>query len=95
MNLKAWQVVYSEFYLKITKEKETKGRQEEDGSSKVVVETTEHHRSSAGKASEQKNIEVVHQFHPKTSGGVLVGAAAAVESTLESAKEVISQNLKK
>ncbi|XP_019094529.1 PREDICTED: uncharacterized protein LOC109129937 [Camelina sativa] len=79
--------------LQALQEKETKGRQE-DGSSKVVVETTEH-RSSAGKASEQKNIEVVHQFHPKTSGGVLVGAAAAVESTLESAKEVISQNLKK
>ncbi|EOA14911.1 hypothetical protein CARUB_v10028241mg [Capsella rubella] len=78
--------------LKASQEKETKGRQE-DGS-RVVVETTDH-RSSAGKASEQKNVEVVHEFHPKTSGGVLVGAAAAVESTLESAKEVISQNLKK
>ncbi|CAA7034600.1 unnamed protein product [Microthlaspi erraticum] len=69
-------------------ETDTQKRQE-DGS-KVVVETTEQ-RSSAGKPSEQKKIEVVHQSHPKTSGGVLVGAAAAVESTLESAKEVISK----
>ncbi|KAG7539414.1 hypothetical protein ISN44_As13g030640 [Arabidopsis suecica] len=76
--------------LKAMKEMETEKKQE-DGSSKVVGETTEH-RSSAGKGSEQSNVEVVHQSHPKTSGGVLVGAAAAVESTLKSAKEVISQN---
>lgn len=71
---------------------ETEKRQEVG--SKVVVPTTDH-RSSAGKSSQQRNVEAVHQSHPKTSGGVLVGAAAAVESTLESAKEVISQNPKK
>ncbi|KFK28419.1 hypothetical protein AALP_AA8G512300 [Arabis alpina] len=74
--------------LKSMQEKETQKRQE-DGSKKVV-ETTDH-RSSAGKNTEQRKIEVVHQSHPKTSGGVLLGAAAAVESTLESAKEVISK----
>ncbi|CAH2043205.1 unnamed protein product [Thlaspi arvense] len=74
--------------LKSMQEMDSKKKQE-DGS-KVVVETTEI-RSSAGKGTEQRNVEVVHQSHPKTSGGVLVGAAAAVESTLESAKEVISK----
>lgn len=65
-------------------------KRQEDGSKVAVVETTEQ-RSSAGKGPEQRKIEVVHQSHPKTSGGVLVGAAAAVESTLESAKQVISK----
>ncbi|KAF8049143.1 hypothetical protein N665_2285s0009 [Sinapis alba] len=69
---------------------DNKKRQEEDGSKVVVAETTEQ-RSSAGKGPEQRKTEVVHQSHPKTSGGVLVGAAAAVESTLESAKQVISK----
>ncbi|KAL1196503.1 hypothetical protein V5N11_023194 [Cardamine amara subsp. amara] len=78
--------------LKALQEMETEKRQE-DGS-KVVVETKDH-RSLAGKGSQQRNVEVVHQSHPKTSGGVLVGAAAAVESTLKSAKEVMSQNQKK
>ncbi|CAA0412645.1 unnamed protein product [Arabidopsis thaliana] len=69
---------------------ETEKRKEDGSSSKVVVETTEQ-RSSAGKGTEQRNVQVVHQSHPKTSGDVLVGAAAAVESTLQSAKEVISK----
>ncbi|CAN8277591.1 unnamed protein product [Cochlearia groenlandica] len=77
MNLKAMQEINAR-------------KQQEDGS-KVAVETTEQ-RSSAGKGLEQKKVEIVHQSHPKTSGGVLVGAAAAVESTLESAKEVISNS---
>ncbi|KAF8049142.1 hypothetical protein N665_2285s0009 [Sinapis alba] len=76
--------------LKAMQEMDNKKRQEEDGSKVVVAETTEQ-RSSAGKGPEQRKTEVVHQSHPKTSGGVLVGAAAAVESTLESAKQVISK----
>ncbi|GLU20074.1 hypothetical protein SLE2022_362890 [Rubroshorea leprosula] len=59
------------------------------------VETVEI-RSSPGRGQEQRTVQVTHQVHQKsntnTSGGVLQGAAAAVASTLESAKNVISDN---
>ncbi|KAK7309185.1 hypothetical protein RJT34_05718 [Clitoria ternatea] len=56
------------------------------------VETVDH-RSSAGQSTqEERNVQVVHQPHStKTSGGVLAGAAAAVATTLQSAKEAISK----
>jgi hypothetical protein len=54
------------------------------------VETVDH-LSSAGQGQEQRNVQVIHQPHSKTSGGVLTGAAAAVVSTLESAKDAISK----
>nr|KYP52439.1 hypothetical protein KK1_025744 [Cajanus cajan] len=54
------------------------------------VETVDH-RSSAGQGQEERNVQVIHQPHPKTSGGVLSGAAAAVASTLQSAKDAISK----
>jgi len=54
------------------------------------VETVDH-RSSAGQGQEERNVQVIHQPHSKTSGGVLTGAAAAVASTLQSAKDAISK----
>ncbi|KAJ0096391.1 hypothetical protein Patl1_28619 [Pistacia atlantica] len=58
------------------------------------VETI-NYESSAGQGQQVKSVDVVHQPHPQkspnTSGGVLAGAAAAVESTLQSAKEAISR----
>ncbi|XP_028055922.1 uncharacterized protein LOC114260058 isoform X2 [Camellia sinensis] len=55
------------------------------------------YRTSAGQAQEQEPVQVVHQSHlpttttnSNTSGGILVGAANAVASTLQSAKEAIS-----
>ncbi|KAL6277607.1 hypothetical protein ACE6H2_021208 [Prunus campanulata] len=52
-------------------------------------------RSSAGQDHEQRNVQVVHQPHPSaktnTSGGVLTSAAAAVATTLQSAKDAISK----
>lgn len=59
------------------------------------VMTTEY-RSSVGKGVEKRTVEVIHQLHPQenqtTSGGLLAGAAAAVESTLQSAKAAISKS---
>ncbi|MED6185517.1 hypothetical protein PIB30_057895 [Stylosanthes scabra] len=69
------------------------------------VETVEY-RSSAGQPQEQRKVEVVHQHHPntntntntktqtktKTSGGILTDAAAAVSSTLQSAKDALSKD---
>ncbi|VVA17265.1 PREDICTED: POPTR_0007s10560g [Prunus dulcis] len=54
-------------------------------------------RSSAGQQGhEHSNVQVVHQPHPSaktnTSGGVLTGAAAAVATTLQSAKDAISKH---
>ncbi|XVF15497.1 hypothetical protein REPUB_Repub09cG0158900 [Reevesia pubescens] len=73
------------------KERETTNAQ---GEVERRVETVDH-CSSAGKGQEPKSVQVIHQ-HPqsnqKTSGGVLTGAAAAVASTLESAKDAISKN---
>lgn len=58
------------------------------------VETTSY-ESLAGQGQQVRSVEVVHQPHPRkspnTSGGVLEGAAAAVETTLQSAKEAISR----
>ncbi|AES94626.1 hypothetical protein MtrunA17_Chr5g0401751 [Medicago truncatula] len=56
------------------------------------VETVDH-RSSAGQGQgqEERNVQVIHQPHSKTSGGVLTGAAAAMASTLQSAKDAISK----
>ncbi|XP_022752089.1 uncharacterized protein LOC111300735 [Durio zibethinus] len=57
------------------------------------VETLDH-RSSAGKGQEPKSVQVIHQHlqsNQNTRGGVLTGAAAAVVSTLESAKDAISR----
>ncbi|XP_004511887.1 uncharacterized protein [Cicer arietinum] len=54
------------------------------------VETVDY-RSSAGQGKEERNVQVVHQPHSKTSGGVLTGAADAVASTLQSAKDAISK----
>lgn len=49
-------------------------------------------RSSAGQGQQEKNVQVIHQPHStKTSGGVLAGAAAAVATTLQSAKDAISK----
>lgn len=61
------------------------------------VETVDH-RSSAGQGQETKPVQVAHQPHPTTatapnkatSGGVLASAAAAVSTTLDSAKEALS-----
>ncbi|KAM7510419.1 hypothetical protein LguiB_009294 [Lonicera macranthoides] len=55
------------------------------------VETVDH-RSSARQAQETKPVQVTHQPHPTnaTSGGVLASAAAAVSTTLDSAKEALS-----
>ncbi|KAJ7944468.1 Small GTPase superfamily, ARF type [Quillaja saponaria] len=64
-----------------------------NGATESKVDTKDYH-SSAGQGQEERNVQVVHQPHPSkgstTSGGVLAGAAAAVESTLESAKDAIS-----
>jgi len=55
------------------------------------VETVDY-RSSAGQRQEERNVQVIHQPHStNTSGGVLAGAAAAVASTLQSAKDAISK----
>ncbi|XP_061341570.1 uncharacterized protein LOC133287891 [Gastrolobium bilobum] len=54
------------------------------------VETVDY-RSSAGQGQEERNVQVIHQPHSATSGGVLTNAAAAVASTLQSAKEAISK----
>ena len=54
------------------------------------VETVDY-RSSAGQRQEERNVQVIHQPHStNTSGGVLAGAAA-VASTLQSAKDAISK----
>ncbi|KAL0450390.1 UNVERIFIED_CONTAM: hypothetical protein Slati_1595400 [Sesamum latifolium] len=62
------------------------------------VETVQIH-SSPGQDQEQiQPVEIVHQPHSQpaaasnTSGGTLSNAAASVASTLESAKEAISEN---
>lgn len=57
------------------------------------VETVDY-RSSAGQGQEERNVQVIHQPHSTTtatSGGVFAGAAAAVASTLQSAKDAISK----
>jgi len=54
------------------------------------VETVDY-RSSAGQGQEERNVQVIHQPQSNTSGGVLAGAAAAVASTLQSAKDAISK----
>ncbi|MCD7454994.1 hypothetical protein HAX54_026722 [Datura stramonium] len=54
------------------------------------VETVDY-QSSVGQGQEQRPVEVIHQPQSNTSGGVLANAAAAVASTLESAKKAISQ----
>ncbi|WRX10982.1 hypothetical protein QQP08_003469, partial [Theobroma cacao] len=57
------------------------------------VETVDY-CSSAGKGKEVKTVQVIHQYpgsNQKTGGVVLTGAAAAVASTLESAKDAISR----
>ena len=60
-----------------------------------VVDTVDY-RSSAGQLQEERNVQVIHESHPTqrsaTSGGVLTGAAAAVSSTLQAAKNAISKN---
>ncbi|KAK9285984.1 hypothetical protein L1049_025187 [Liquidambar formosana] len=65
------------------------------GAVETKVDTIDY-RSSAGQGQEQRNVQVIHQSHPTAgdsaaSGGVLAGAAAAVASTLQSAKEAISR----
>ncbi|XWS29774.1 hypothetical protein CRYUN_Cryun24cG0059400 [Craigia yunnanensis] len=76
--------------MQIRKESETTNAQ---GEVERKVETVDYF-SSAGKVQERKSVQVIHQ-HPqsnqKTSGGVLTGAAVAVASTLESAKDAISR----
>ncbi|KAI4315001.1 hypothetical protein L6164_027855 [Bauhinia variegata] len=73
------------------KENETRNAK---GGSERRVDTMEH-RSSAGQGQEERNVQVVHQTHPtqasKTSGGVLSSAAAAVATTLQSAKDALSK----
>lgn len=55
------------------------------------VETIDH-RSSAGQGQEERNVQVIHQPHSKSSGGgVFAGVAAAVSSTLQSAKDAVSK----
>ncbi|XP_058772818.1 uncharacterized protein LOC131646901 [Vicia villosa] len=54
------------------------------------VETVDH-QSSAGQGQEERKVQVIHEPHSKTSGGVLTGAADAVASTLQSAKDAISK----
>ncbi|KAL5099222.1 hypothetical protein RYX36_003549 [Vicia faba] len=54
------------------------------------VETV-NHQSSAGHGQEERKVQVIHEPHSKTSGGVLTGAADAVASTLQSAKDAISK----
>ncbi|KAK0603501.1 hypothetical protein LWI29_005612 [Acer saccharum] len=79
--------------MNIQARKETESVNEQGGIERRVVETTDY-RSSAGQAQELRTVEVIHQSHPNTnpntSGGLLAEAAAAVESTLQSAKEAIS-----
>ncbi|CAH9089948.1 unnamed protein product [Cuscuta epithymum] len=62
------------------------------------VETVDY-QSSAGQGQEKRPVEIIHH-HPlptthsnqKTSGAVLTNAAASVVSTLDSAKEAISNS---
>lgn len=51
------------------------------------------YRSSAGQGQEMRKVDVVHQLHTtkNTSGGILAGAAAAVTSTLQSAKDAVAK----
>ncbi|VFQ70345.1 unnamed protein product [Cuscuta campestris] len=51
-------------------------------------------RSSAGQSQEKRAVEIIHQPNDdkKTSGAVLTNAAASVVSTLDSAKEAISNS---
>lgn len=60
----------------------------------VRVDTVDY-RSLAGGGQEQKNVQVIHQPNSSgnstTSGGVLADAAAALETTLQSAKDAISR----
>lgn len=64
------------------------------GSMETKVDTVDY-RSSAGQAQEERHVQIIHQPHSttntNTSGGVLAGAAAAVASTLQSAKDAISK----
>ncbi|GMY11822.1 hypothetical protein FCV25MIE_07061 [Fagus crenata] len=57
------------------------------------VDTVDY-RSLAGQGQEQRSVQVIHQPHSSenstTSGGVLAGAAAAVATTLQSAKDAVS-----
>lgn len=50
--------------------------------------------SSPGQGQEVRSVQVIHQPHSSgnstTSGGLLVGAAAAVASTLQSIKDASS-----
>nr|GMC97076.1 hypothetical protein DM860_014504 [Ipomoea batatas] len=56
------------------------------------VETVDY-ESSAGHAQEQRPVEVTHQLvNKKTSGALLTNAAASVVSTLDSAKEALSNS---
>ncbi|KAH7520240.1 hypothetical protein FEM48_Zijuj08G0123200 [Ziziphus jujuba var. spinosa] len=74
------------------------GQENPTGNAQGAMETrvaqTVDHRSSAGQGQEVRDVKVIHQLHPSekstTSGGVLAGAAAAVSSTLESARDAIS-----
>uniref|UniRef100_A0A5B6YYJ9 Uncharacterized protein n=1 Tax=Davidia involucrata TaxID=16924 RepID=A0A5B6YYJ9_DAVIN len=59
------------------------------GQTERRVDTVDY-RTSAGQPEEQKPVQVVHQLDSSTSGGILSGAAAAVATTLEAAKEAIS-----
>lgn len=58
-----------------------------------VVESVDY-MSSAGQGQEVRDVQVTHQLLPSqnstSSGGVLAGAAAAVSSTLDSARDAIS-----
>ncbi|XP_017426709.1 uncharacterized protein LOC124841450 [Vigna umbellata] len=51
------------------------------------------YRSSAGQGQEMRKVDVIHQVHTtkNTSGGILAGAAAAVTSTLQSAKDAVAK----
>nr|GLL26435.1 hypothetical protein DM860_014504 [Ipomoea trifida]GMC99225.1 hypothetical protein DM860_014504 [Ipomoea batatas]GMD00937.1 hypothetical protein DM860_014504 [Ipomoea batatas] len=56
------------------------------------VETVDY-ESCAGHAQEQRPVEVTHQpVNKKTSGALLTNAAASVVSTLDSAKEALSNS---
>ncbi|KAL9678766.1 hypothetical protein QQ045_016616 [Rhodiola kirilowii] len=66
------------------------------GKSNVVKETsvgTVDYQSSAGQRTEEIYVHVIHQQHDEqqaTSGQILANATAAVTSTLQSAKEALS-----
>lgn len=67
------------------------------GTVETTIVDTKDYRSPAGQKQDEepRNVQVIHhaypQGNPKTSGGLLADAAAAVATTLQSARDAVSR----